>query len=222
MLGLVADEMFVPKLSGSRQQHLERLASCLNKRMNRQRPGDNEHTMISERGLLALAGHRGGLPSSEALTTFRELVSADIEWADSRKTYFRRRATWTRGISLVLTALSTVVLGIAPSEYSAIIALPMVATVTLLGSLELFHNWRSRWILMEETRYELNRLRDEIDFVLVTNPPDQVTRDHLDRFFADQQQIWANVSRQWVEFRRQGDARQPGNPKQVPDSAAAS
>ncbi|MFI7160473.1 MULTISPECIES: SLATT domain-containing protein [Micromonospora] len=164
----------------------------------------------SEEGLLVLAGRRTALPLPEALTTFRELVSADMEWADSRKTRFRRRSTWSKGLSLGLTALSTVVLGIPQIPFNASIALPMVAVVTLLGSLELFHNWRSRWILMEETRYRLNRLRDEIDYVLVTNPADQVTREQMDRFFADQQQIWADVSRQWVEFRRQGDTQQPG------------
>ncbi|RZU73580.1 hypothetical protein EV384_1991 [Micromonospora kangleipakensis] len=179
--------------------------------MNRQRVRDNEQTVASEQGLLVLAGRRAGLPLTEALTTFRELVSADMEWADSRKVHFRRRSTWSKGLSLGLTALSTVVLGIPQIPFNATIALPMVAVVTLLGSLELFHNWRSRWILMEETRYRLNRLRDEIDYLLVTNPSDQVTRERLDRFFVDQQQIWADVSRQWVEFRRQGDVQQPGS-----------
>ncbi|MGC4809724.1 SLATT domain-containing protein [Micromonospora sp. DT228] len=183
--------------------------------MTQQREHGNEQTaaskmVVSEQGLLALAGRRTALPLTEALTTFRELVSADMEWADSRKTRFRRRSTWSKGLSLGLTALSTVVLGIPQIPFNASIALPMVAVVTLLGSLELFHNWRSRWILMEETRYRLNRLRDEIDYLLVANPPDGITREHIDRFFADQQQIWADVSRQWVDFRRQGDAQQPG------------
>jgi hypothetical protein len=171
---------------------------------------ESQQTMTSEQGLLALAGRREALPMREALTIFRDLVSADIDWADSRKSYFRRRATWSKTLSLGLTALSTVVLGVQQIPFNATIALPMVATVALLGSLELFHNWRSRWILMEETRYRLNRLRDEIDYHLVTTSADQTTREEFDQFFADQQQIWADVSRQWVEFRRIGDAYQPG------------
>lgn len=63
---------------------------------------------------------------------------------------------------------------------------------------------------MEETRYRLNRLRDEIDYHLVSTSADQTTRDQLDQFFADQQQIWADVSRQWVEYRRTGDVSQSG------------
>ncbi|MFI5912826.1 DUF4231 domain-containing protein [Dactylosporangium sp. NPDC051541] len=178
--------------------------------MSRRQVRDGDQTAASEQGFLVLAGRRTGLPLAEALTTFRELVSADMEWADSRKQRFRRRSTWSKGLSLGLTALSTVVLGLPIDDYKATIALPMVAVVTLLGSLELFFNWRSRWILMEETLYRLNRLRDEIDYLLVTTPVEEIGRGDLDRFFAEQQRVWAEVSRQWVDFRRQGDAHSPG------------
>ncbi len=55
---------------------------------------------------------------------------------------------------------------------------------------------------MEESQYRLNRLRDEMDYYLVTTPSAEFSRDMLDRFFADQQAIWRDVSRRWVEFRR--------------------
>jgi hypothetical protein len=214
----VASDLAIPPLAKCRVSGgglPGRLAVLPNGTMTRQRTDENEQTIASERGLLAMAGNRAGLPTIEALAIFRELVSADMEWADSRKSHFRSRSSWSKGTSLVLTALSTVVLGIPQIPFNATIALPMVAAVALLGSLELFHNWRARWILMEETRYRLNRLRDEIDYLLVTRPSAEVSRDELDRLFADQQQIWADVSRQWVEFRRQGDAQQPGTfPKQ--------
>jgi hypothetical protein len=54
---------------------------------------------------------------------------------------------------------------------------------------------------MEEAQYRLNRLRDEIDYYLAVTPPDAVEREMLDRFFADQQLIWNDVSRRWIEFR---------------------
>jgi hypothetical protein len=178
--------------------------------MRRPPSRDDKQSLTSERGFLELTERRTGIPPAEALSTFRDLVSADMDWADSRKVYFRRRASWSKWLSLGLTALSTVVLGIQQIPYNASIALPMVATVTLLGALELFHNWRSRWILMEEAQYEFNRLRDEIDYRLVTR--EEITSEQVDRFFADQQRIWADVSRRWVEFRRLGDAQQAGPP----------
>jgi hypothetical protein len=103
--------------------------------------------------------------------------------------------------SLVLAAASTVVLGIKAIPAQAEIALPMVALVTMLGALESFFNWRSRWVLMEEAQYHLNRLRDEMDYYLMVTPSDGLQRDKLDQFFEQQQLIWNDVSRRWIEFR---------------------
>jgi hypothetical protein len=133
-----------------------------------------------------------------------------MEWADSRKSRFRKSSSRTKLTSLILAAASTVVLGIEAIPARSAIALPLVATVTVLGALEAFFNWRSRWVLMEETQYRLNRLRDEIDYYLTVTPPDEVKREALDRFFADQQLIWNDVSRRWIEFRSL-DAPQPGS-----------
>jgi hypothetical protein len=62
---------------------------------------------------------------------------------------------------------------------------------------------------MEETQYRLNRLRDEMDYYLTVTPSDAVGREALDRFFAEQQLIWSDVSRRWIEFRAL-DTAQPG------------
>jgi hypothetical protein len=94
------------------------------------------------------------------------------------------------------------VLGIPEIPARASIALPMVALVTVLGGLEAFFNWRSRWVLMEETRYNLNRLRDELDYYLVATPTEELSRERLQEFFDRHQVVWADASRQWVEFRK--------------------
>jgi hypothetical protein len=163
----------------------------------------------SERGFLEIAGRDDGIPLREAFLRFRDLVSSDMDWADSRKVRFRVRATRVKVAALALTAASTVVLGIPAIPGRAAIALPMVALVTLISALEPFFNWRARWVLMEETQYRLNRIRDEMDYYLVTTPAADLDRDRLRGFFADQQEIWQDVSRQWIEFRKQ-DQSQPG------------
>ena len=165
----------------------------------RRRSGSN--TFPSEKGLFELAGRRAGLPLREVAVHFRDLVSADMDWADSRKARIRRSSTRVKLASLILAALSTVVLGIEAIPGRSWVALPLVAAVTVLSALETFFNWRSRWVLMEEAQYRLNRLRDEIDYYLTVTPPDAIEREMLDRFFADQQLIWNDVSRRWVEFR---------------------
>ena len=77
----------------------------------------------------------------------------------------------------------------------------MVALVTVIGGLEAYFNWRSLWVLMEETQYRLNRIRDEMDYYIVTTPAADLELDRLRGFFAEQQDIWHHVSRRWVEFR---------------------
>jgi len=166
----------------------------------------------SERGFLELAGRDDGIPLRDAFLRFRDLVSADMDWADSRKTRFRRCASCVKVTALVLTAASTVVLGIPAIPGRAAIALPMVALVTLISALEPFFNWRSRWVLMEETKYRLNQIRDEMDYHLVTTPAADLNRDQLRGFFADQQDVWHDVSRQWVEFRKLDQAQPGGTP----------
>jgi hypothetical protein len=166
------------------------------------RPRASRSALPSDLGFLKVAGREAGIPLRDAFLLFRDLVSSDMDWADLRKARFRSSASWIKSGTLLLTAASTVVLGIQAIPSRATIALPMVALVTALGGFEGFFNWRSRWILMEECQYRLNRLRDEIDYYVVITPEADLTREQLDAFFRQQQQIWADVSRRWIEFRK--------------------
>jgi len=163
----------------------------------------------SEKGFLEFAGREGALTPRAALLHFRDLVSADMDWADSRKGRFRRWAGVVQVSSLLLTAASTVILGIEAIPTRAAWALPLVALVTVVGGCEAFFNWRSRWVLMEETQYRLNRLRDEIDYCLVTTDEANVDHETLNAFFQEQQAIWSDVSRRWVGFRKVNSAAPP-------------
>jgi hypothetical protein len=78
----------------------------------------------------------------------------------------------------------------------------MVALVTVLGGLDSFYNWRSRCVLMEEAQYRMNRLRDEIDYYIIMTPPDNLSTEKLKESFLEQQAIWSDVSRRWIEFRK--------------------
>jgi hypothetical protein len=168
------------------------------------------HALPSERGFLELVGREQTLPLRDVFIRFRDLISADMDWADSRKVRNRQRAWRTKVAALVLTGASTVVLGIPAIPERAAIALPMVALVTVVGGLEVYFNWRSLWVLMEETQYRLNKIRDEMDYYIVTTPVSDLDVDRLRKFFEEQQEIWNDVSRRWVDFRRT-DQYQPGS-----------
>jgi hypothetical protein len=57
-----------------------------------------------------------------------------------------------------------------------------------------------------------------MDFYLVTTPVEQVTTDRLLEFFEEQQEIWHDVSRRWVEFRKFDRAPRDGHPAVTSDS----
>ena len=104
--------------------------------------------------------------------------------ADSRKIRFRTRASCVKVATITLTAAATMVLGILPVADRTLVALPLIATATVASALEPFFSWRSRWVLMEETQYRLNRRRDEMDYYLATE--DKLKKERLDQFFMDQ------------------------------------
>jgi hypothetical protein len=185
--------------------------------------GKARHELPSEKGFLFVAGEDAvlakpgedtGQAKREIFLKFRETVSGDMMWADSRKHVFRRRASYVRVATLLLTATATVVLGIEAIPSRAAVALPLVALVTVLAGLDSFYNWRSRWVLMEEAHYRFNRLRDEIDYYIIATSPDDSKTEQLKEFFIEEQATWADVSKRWIEFRKldqspQGDQATP-------------
>src|SRR5262249_42126711 len=67
-----------------------------------------------------------------------------------------------------------------------------------------FFNWRSRWILMEEAQYKLQRIRDELEYYLLKTPVADVALDDLDPFFERLQGVWTDTSERWLAYRRGG------------------
>ncbi|WIX85869.1 hypothetical protein [Amycolatopsis sp. DG1A-15b] len=60
-----------------------------------QRPAPGRH-LDSERGYLEVAGREADRPLREQFLGFRDLETADMDWADIRKRRFRRRASIVR------------------------------------------------------------------------------------------------------------------------------
>ena len=100
-----------------------------------------------------MVGRDAELPLRDIFVRFRDLVSADMDWTDSRKVRFRKRASYVKIATLFLTAASTVVLGIQaiPSSH---------------------------------------------------DPGCRMKKERLHEFFVQQQDVWSDVSRRWVEFRK--------------------
>ena len=104
----------------------------------------------------------------------------------------------------MLAVASTIILGLQQLNFWTGLAFSFVAVATLVSAVEPFFNWRSRWILMEEAPYRLQRIRDELEYYLLKTPVADVALDDLDPFFERLQGVWTDTSERWLAYRRGG------------------
>lgn len=144
-----------------------------------------------------------GLSPSEAAALLLDKIRQGNGYARGKKKRFSRSAAVTKVATLVLSAASTVILGLQNLNAWAGLALACVALVTLLGAIEPFFNWRSRWVLMEEAQYRFQRLADDLEYLVASTAADELTFDQLSEIFGRYQVIWDDLSRTWLEHRRE-------------------
>ena len=102
-------------------------------------------------------------------------IADGITWARRRKARFRRAASAIRMLSPVLAVTSTIILGLQHLNFWTGLAFSLVAVGTLVSAVEPFFNWRSRWTLMEEAQYNLWRIQDELEYLLLKTPTSPLT-----------------------------------------------
>jgi hypothetical protein len=143
-----------------------------------------------------------GLTPLELIQDVLGRIDRANAYARSRKKRFRWWSGAVRVVSLILSATSTIILGLQDLDFWTGLAFSLVAVVTVVNTLEPFFAWRSRWVLMEETQYRFHRLRDELTFYLAATPPDQLDTAVVREMFDQYQQIWNELSSRWLEYRR--------------------
>ncbi|MGW7067182.1 DUF4231 domain-containing protein [Streptomyces sp. NPDC054855] len=144
-----------------------------------------------------------GLSPREAAALLLDKIRQGSGYARSKKKRFGRSASVIKVATLVLSASSTVILGLQNLNAWAGLALACMALVTLLGAVEPFFNWRSRWVLMEEAQYQFQRLADDVEYLVASTAANELTFDQLDEIFGRYQAIWDGLSRTWLERRRE-------------------
>ncbi|WP_227025865.1 DUF4231 domain-containing protein [Streptomyces fodineus] len=144
-----------------------------------------------------------GLSPRETAALLLDKIRAGNDYARSKKQRFRRSASVIKMLTLTLSAASTIILGLQSLNTWAGLAFALVALVTLLGAVEPFFNWRSRWVLMEEAQHRFQRLADDLEYLAASTAADDLTYDHLAEIFDSYQTIWDDLSRTWLEHRRE-------------------
>ncbi|MEU9993248.1 DUF4231 domain-containing protein [Streptomyces sp. NPDC048045] len=144
-----------------------------------------------------------GLSPGETAAVLLDKIRQGGDYTRSKKQRFRRSASVIKMLTLALSAASTIILGLQNLNTWAGLAFALVAVGTLLGAVEPFFDWRSRWILMEEAQYRFRRLADDLEYLVASTAVDDLTYDHLGEVFDRYQMIWDDLSRTWLEHRRE-------------------
>ncbi|MGK4592749.1 DUF4231 domain-containing protein [Amycolatopsis sp. w19] len=145
---------------------------------------------------------RPGLTPLELAHDLVERIEQGTKYARIRKRRFRTRSVILRVLALLLSATSTIILGLQNLNPWTGTAFALVAVVTVVNVLEPFFAWRSLWVLMEEGQYKFYRLRDELTYYIASTPPEELDQAVLRERFDQYQAIWDLVGNSWLKYRQ--------------------
>jgi hypothetical protein len=149
-------------------------------------------------------GIPAGLSAYEAAVWLRGQIRAGLDYMRIRKKRFQRFSSGIKLLSLVISAAATIILGLQDLSFWAGLGFSLVALVTVINAVEPFFNWRSRWVLAEEAQYRFNRVKDDLEYLVVTTPKDRLQMEDLTGLYKRYAENWDKFSEQWLENRRQG------------------
>ena len=143
-----------------------------------------------------------GLSPLELAEELNRWIVEALAWSRRQRRRAQAAASLIKLGSLLLAAASTIILGIQDLDFWTGIGFALVATATVLGTIEPFFNWRSRWVLMEEQMHRFHRLQDHLAMRVAGTEDGELTRSTVEGFFDEYSDIWASSSHRWLEFRR--------------------
>lgn len=141
-------------------------------------------------------------PSAEELLARR--IAESIDYTHRKGRRFRTSATTIHLASLTMTGAATVILGLADLSLLVGVGLTLTGLTSVLNAFEPFFNYRSRWIIMEDGRAKLHRLREDLAFQAATSTTGHLSLEQLRDLHERSQQIWAEMSSAWITERRKG------------------
>lgn len=142
-----------------------------------------------------------GLTPLELANDVLSRIETANRYARSRKTRFKWRSSAVKVSTLVLSAASTIILGLQNLDPWTGTAFALIAVITVISALEPFFAWRALWVLMEESQYRLYRLRDELTYYLAATKPEELDQAKIRDVFDQYQEIWRGLSARWMQFR---------------------
>lgn len=143
-----------------------------------------------------------GLTPLELANYLVTRIDRSGDYVRTRKRRFRANSSWLKLTGLTLSATSTIILGLQDLDFWTGLAFSLVAVLTVLGALEPFFAWRSRWILMEEAAHRFHRLRDDVSYHVAASQPDAIDPAFIRTSYDEYQLIWSQLGERWLEHRQ--------------------
>ncbi|MFD5828122.1 SLATT domain-containing protein [Lentzea sp. NPDC060358] len=150
------------------------------------------------------SGLPSGLKPLELAHHLQSQIRRGHAYARSRKHRFRWKSVAVRLTTLVLSAVSTIILGLQNLDPWTGTAFALVAVVTVVSALEPFFAWRSLWVLMEDASSRFHRLEDDLSYYVASTPADQVEAERVREMFERYREIWDSLSSRWSRLRDNG------------------
>jgi hypothetical protein len=146
-----------------------------------------------------------GLTPAQRAELLHGWIDDAIGYSKRKRRDFRSAASLVKIATLVLSAASTIILGVQNLDFWTGVGFALVATVTVVSAVEPFFNWRSRWVLMEEQLLRLYRLEEDLTMLVARTPAGAMTDEMVDEYHDAYREIRNSTSQRWLEFRRSTD-----------------
>jgi ABC-type transport system involved in cytochrome bd biosynthesis fused ATPase/permease subunit len=145
-----------------------------------------------------------GAADEKAKLLRKSIADAIIHMRQNKRSNLRK-ASLVRIISVLLSAVATVLLGLqitGMGETFKSIAFVLGATVTMLNAFEPLFNFRASWMEHEMALAEMHRLQNKFEFYLAGTKPETVDGEKLAEFFESYNSIWKSLNQAWMRDRK--------------------
>ena len=141
-----------------------------------------------------------GMPPLELARLVRDRLQHARGYGSRHLRDWRVAASGTRVVTLLLSLLATIFVGLSDPHGLAAAGFVCAAVVTAFNVLEPFFNWRSRQVLAEEAVDAWYRIEEDlVNYVSSTVDLDVARLLALD---AERQAVWRRFSEGWLRARR--------------------
>jgi Protein of unknown function (DUF4231) len=152
---------------------------------------------------LGISTFDGSLPEKAKLIESK--IEDALDYLNNKLTYNKKRASFVKILSIILSGLLTIFLGLQNTGFDTYLknaAFAMGTIVTLLNALEPFFNFRAVWVENEVALSSLFRLRDDFQFFMAGADIENLDYAQLSVFLDRYKTIWNEFNKNVVRYRK--------------------